>query len=120
MSPSVLSRVISGEPHLDTQSPLRIHAGQLCGYRRNRVRDVDYPAVSKSSASDSVFGTLVYNLSSEEVRRLDTFEGDEYAREKVLVIDDVTGQSVSAFTYVWIDSMERLLLEEWDFNDFVE
>lgn len=101
MAPEMLHRVVHGradpkprQKALHTFQPAVLH-----GYRRHRVRGADYPGIvpvpapgpdssatpSSSHAGTSVLGTLVSGLTDGDLRRLDIYEGDEYARQRVTV-----------------------------------
>ena len=165
MAPQVLHRIIHGstEPSHWQKAMLSFQPALLHGYRRQRVRDADYPGIvpvsedalpktaeSRSSLSPraSVLGTLVSGLTDGDVHRLDTYEGDEYARVHVKVrtlketlhedqkpmlsayahVRDALdaaisefadeGDEVDAMTYVWIASKDDLEDAEWDFETF--
>ncbi|ANB11177.1 hypothetical protein AWJ20_3979 [Sugiyamaella lignohabitans] len=118
MSPSVLARVISGKLELDVKS-LKVNPAKLENFKRHKVKDVDYPAVIRGDDKDLVLGTVVYNLSEEEIIKLDMFEGEEYERLVLDVLDIAESRQVKAGVYVWVDSQDRLLEEEWDFGYFV-
>lgn len=47
--------------------------GVLRGYRRYRIHNASYPAILKSPG-DEVKGTLLLDISSQEVSLLDEFE----------------------------------------------
>jgi gamma-glutamylcyclotransferase (GGCT)/AIG2-like uncharacterized protein YtfP len=70
----------------------------LNGYKRLRVIDQHYPVVVLSGG-DSVEGMLYLDLTEQQFRLLDAFEGEEYDR-----IEAPVG-GATAFVYV--------LAEEW-------
>lgn len=145
--------------HSDPKEPPALHITPaiLPGFQRHRVKGADYPGIIPSSVSpltnsslsayyasnttnqtttqtqieSSVLGTLVSNLSSEDVRRLDLFEGNEYEKWVVRVrrvgVAGSDGEEegeegeegeVQALTYVYTAGMERLESAEWDFETF--
>jgi len=147
MAPAVLKRVTSHDP-ASTTSPLTTRPALLPGHRRHRVKGADYPAVvplqdgiTPMDKAALVRGTVVQGLTREDMWRLDLFEGDEYARRKVIVIvdmdvevkegapmdtlrhaqeDGITKQEeLEAETYIWIAGQHRLEDTEWDFDEFV-
>jgi len=147
MAPAVLKRVTSHDP-ASTTSPLTTRPALLPGHRRHRVKGADYPAVvplqdgiTPMDKAALVRGTVVQGLTREDMWRLDLFEGDEYARRKVIVIvdmdvevkegapmdtlrhaqeDGITEQEeLEAETYIWIAGQHRLEDTEWDFDEFV-
>lgn len=156
MAPQVLHRVIYGCSGLEptNKTPPRFQPAVLHGYRRCRVRDEDYPgivAATETGDADSVghrhtsvLGTLVSGLTDSDIRLLDDYEGNEYARERILVrtadksLDSASSgekasasssllhefdtaeatNEVSAMAYVWVAGRERLEEAEWDFQTF--
>jgi len=146
MAPSVLKRVTSHDP-ASTTSPLRSRPALLHKHRRHKVKGADYPAVIPNSPQSnkdiSVRGTVVQGLTSEDIWRLDVFEGDEYERKRVRVqilpaenLDKIpdpalrsanniesqhsTNEELEAETYIWIAGEHRLEDQEWDFDEFVK
>jgi hypothetical protein len=137
MAPGVLHRVIHGthEPEKWQRDLITVRPAMLQNYRRHKVRDADYPAIIPHQGSQ-VRGSLVTGLNEQDIRRLDVFEGSEYAREKVEVevlknvsLDQAApegpGQQkeameeVEADVYVWLEDPEETLEpEEWDFEAF--
>ncbi|GAM83978.1 hypothetical protein ANO11243_019680 [Dothideomycetidae sp. 11243] len=148
LHPAILSRVIHGpsNPTFNEHNTyVTTCSAVLPAHSRHRVRGADYPAVIPESAPDAgVRGTLARGLTDNDVRRLDIFEGDEYARLPVKVIPlldqghssmkgrnhesdhesaektSVAPEEVQAETYIWIASRNRLEKEEWDFDSFVQ
>lgn len=57
----------------------------------------------------TVIGKLVYNLTEEKIKMLDEYEGDEYERKVLHVLDLSKNETVKAWCYVWIDSIDRLV-----------
>ncbi|ORY79058.1 AIG2-like family-domain-containing protein [Protomyces lactucae-debilis] len=119
MHPAVLNRVISS-----TETPAYLPV-ILPGYARFRVKGQDYPGViaaqdapegSVAEANVSVAGMLVSHLSSYAIKRLDAFEGDEYTRTSVTVLDG-TGKRHNCQMYLYKDS-SKLEATVWDFEDF--
>lgn len=121
MHPQVLKRVISR-----TEEPSYTPV-TLLGYARFRVKDQDYPGVvaavnapANAFVEDgeqvSVKGMLVTHLSQAAVTRLDAFEGDEYTRRPVAVID-AKGQEHTCETYIYSDP-SQLEPHVWSFEEF--
>jgi len=98
------------------------------------VKDADYPAIIQHEGS-RVRGSLVTGLNKQDVRRLDIFEGWSYKREvvNVQILKDVgldeaategntadpqIADQVHAQTYVWVEDIEELEPDEWDFEAF--
>ena len=117
MTQEVLSRVTTGSLALASDSKLVIHAARLDGHKRFSIQGADYPAV-RPREGEIVSGTIAYNLSAADIKKLDVFEGDEYVREVHTVTDLVTGKTVEAGVYIWVDGEHRLLDKEWDLDSF--
>ncbi|KAA8900726.1 hypothetical protein FN846DRAFT_958066 [Sphaerosporella brunnea] len=123
MSFKVLSRVIyrTTDPDPWLFQDLQIKEAILHGYCRHQVRFADYPGII-AEAGKSVKGMYVTGLRDMEIRRLDTFEGDEYTREvvtaRLLNPDGTEGEDVQCSAYVYRDE-SNLIKEEWDFDAFV-
>ncbi|ODQ65454.1 hypothetical protein NADFUDRAFT_83419 [Nadsonia fulvescens var. elongata DSM 6958] len=118
MIDKVLSRVIYGTDDIPVNSPLIIKPAQLNDYQRFSITNADYPAI-RPRVSQTVHGKVVYNLIAEQLVQLDIFEGDEYSREKVVVVIG-NGERVYAETYIWVDGEDRLMEEDWNVENFVE
>jgi len=155
MHPIILKRVL----HNDA-SHLKICPAILSGYTRHKVMYADYPAIlpfergkallgrELTSEENSVRGTLVSGLTSEDLTLLDVFEGDEYVRLQVhvhplgpftqvpvhaatsedslipaylppLPAANEMAQTVPAQTYVWCQDDSGLDKELWSFDEFV-
>ncbi|GJE88663.1 gamma-glutamylcyclotransferase [Phanerochaete sordida] len=92
LHPSILRRVIG-----HSGADLEICPALLLEHTRHKVQHADYPGVIPYEKSRqlvgkellpedrTVRGTLVRGLSDNDVRLLDTFEGDEYVRATVPV-----------------------------------
>ena len=126
MTPEVFFRVCYNM-YADQEKPLALIAHHgfktaiLHGYTRRKVRYADYPGITPDKDS-SVRGIYVHNLSAENVKNLDWFEGSQYARVKAKVklvgeTGDGEGQELETSTYVFQDAND-LEDEEWDFEHF--
>ncbi|KAJ2893359.1 uncharacterized protein MKZ38_008742 [Zalerion maritima] len=133
MTPEVFFRVCYGrysddgpipQPMIDNHGfkPAILH-----GYIRHKVRGADYPGIIPH-AEKCVRGIFVTNLTEQNVRYLDLFEGSEYKRCRVMakllekVGDDsgagnVEGEGVPTISYVFKDP-RGLEEAEWDFDHF--
>lgn len=92
------------------------------GFSIHPVLHGSYPAVVKSEIPQAfVVGTLLYDVSPEDITFLDPFE-DEYVRETVQIHNNADGSIVTAQLYVW--NKDRSLLDEsrvWSYEeDFVK
>lgn len=90
MAPAVLHRVCHGplpwnpsNPHYSTHN-FKTYPAILPNHIRKRVVSADYPGVIPSDG-ESVRGVYVTGLTASDISRLDTFEGDEYTRQKVSI-----------------------------------
>lgn len=77
MWPEVLAAVIG--------RPLSGTPATLSGFRRMRVKEELYPALVKSYSREAVKGILYRDLTEEEFRFLERFEGEEYDRKEVCI-----------------------------------
>ncbi|ODV88930.1 hypothetical protein CANCADRAFT_3572 [Tortispora caseinolytica NRRL Y-17796] len=117
MTPEVLGRVTNGSTKpLDS---IVVHPARLNDYSRRKLKGRDYPGITPSEGA-YVDGTVAFNLTEEDVAKLDVFEGDEYKRVAVKVLDLHSQMLVDAWVYEWAAGSELLLDEEWDLSVFVK
>jgi len=70
------------------------------------------------SPDSCVEGYLVRNLSAQEWKLLDWFEGDEYDRREVICQEE-DGALVEAQAYIWIHGLDFLdRTTSWDYDRF--
>ncbi|KAK9452255.1 Butirosin biosynthesis, BtrG-like protein [Limtongia smithiae] len=119
MAPQVIARVLYGLADLPAASSISLQPAILPNFSRSRIVGEAYPA-AVPSASSSIAGVLVENVSDVHLARLDEFEGDEYERQEVKVVVAADGSTVDAHCYIWIDRLDRLETIDWDFDDFVK
>lgn len=116
MAEEVLARVVFGTKTLEGTS-IKMMPATLQGYKRYRLQGRDYPGVV-ASANDSVQGKLVFDLDSSAIKKLDNFEGFEYARREITAVGE-DGGTYTASIYIFLDTH---LLEkeagEWRFDEF--
>tara|TARA_B110000261_G_C13060271_1_gene347863 strand:+ start:153 stop:980 length:828 start_codon:yes stop_codon:yes gene_type:complete len=80
-----------------------------------KVMNANYPLITYTNNSqDKVEGLLVHNISEEELKKLDAFEGKNYFRAKAQV--EVHGQLFNVEIYMPDKTME--LDQIWDFEDW--
>ncbi|KAF8478307.1 hypothetical protein JB92DRAFT_2768827, partial [Gautieria morchelliformis] len=146
LHPEVLRRVIG-----NTGDHLQVSPAILLDFARYH-QGCDYPAIVPYESAQSLFqrdltrdeisvrGTVVSGLTAEDIRLVDIFEGDEYARKTVSVsplssftplLDSVQTivapessipelkDFIQVQTYVWGDHIDRLIPEIWSFDIFV-
>ena len=85
---------------------------EIHGFQCLQVKGEVYPALVKM-VSESTRGLLVLNISQEDIKVLDEFEGEYYFRSTETIN---TGQAIyEADVYLFKDEYRDLLLEEqWD------
>ena len=86
----------------------------LKGYKRYKVENGEYPAIVKDEDS-SVTGKLI-EIDKNGLKVLDSFEGEEYKRETVLV--EVDGKKQKAEAYIWKSNQK--LSKTWSLEEFKE
>lgn len=121
MAPEVLHRVCHGtsKPSKEQAALFTVQPALLHHYCRHKVDGCDYPGII-SEQDKSVRGTYVTGLNAADIVRLDSFEGDQYSRNKVeveLIEGPEKGATKEAETYVWIES-GGLVKEEWNYDEF--
>jgi len=98
----VWSRVVLG--HYPRQN------GVVRGFRRLQVKNEPYPGLVKGKGN--VEGVIYFDVSSEDMARLDQFEGKLYRREMVEVVCR-DGRVVPAALYLIQDQFKDVLAGEW-------
>ena len=80
-----------------------------------KVMNANYPLITcTNNSQDKVEGLLVHNISEEELKKLDAFEGKNYFRAKAQV--EVHGQLFNVEIYMPDKTMG--LDQIWDFDDW--
>lgn len=91
-------------------------AAGLSGWRRMKIIDEVYPGLVYGDGS--VDGVLWKDISLEDLRILDVFEGEYYERIPVYVLGQ-QGESLQCFVYAVRDRFRHILdSEEWCPSDF--
>ena len=103
----VWSRVVTG--HYARQN------GVVQGFQRLRVKNEQYPGLIKGKGY--VEGVVYFDVSAEDMTRLDQFEGELYQRKVVEVVCD-NGRGVTASVYVIRDLFRERLDGEWSIAEF--
>lgn len=95
-----------------------LHYGaRLSGFVRHSIHNEDYPAIVPSRISSVVDGILYLDISSEDMDRLDQFEGSIYARHHVQVSTE--NNIFAADAYVLRHEYRHLLSSEaWSPEEF--
>ncbi|MCW8885733.1 MAG: gamma-glutamylcyclotransferase [Motiliproteus sp.] len=82
------------------------------------IRDTDFPALVPRKKSE-VTGTLYRNLSPQEIRILDDYEGQMYKRQQVWVELD-QGKTEHSWVYVLRSQYYSKVLEQpWDVEKYL-
>lgn len=109
MFEQIWSEVVRG----DYQS----YPGTVSGFVRMSIRHEHYPAMLPGPVNATVEGVLYLDIDSEDLTRLDQFEGSIYDRRDVQVMTD--NNIYAAQTYVIKDSYRNLVSDrEWDPEKF--
>ncbi len=92
----------------------------LSGFRRHAVRGELYPALVKSPAQGSaVVGRLYRDVSSNDLNRLDAFEGTLYRRIACQVSEPASSTLIEAEVYLFLQP-NLLMPDDWDEKRFAE
>ena len=90
---------------------------RLSGYYRESLQGCTYPAI-RIQADSSVDGLVLLDLSAFQIEVLDSFEGELYQRESV-VVNSVSDDSLECETYSLKPSYYHLMSgKAWDNNTF--
>lgn len=86
----------------------------LANYTRRAVINEEYPAVFRQMDPAGVLGILYFNVTANDILRLDEFEGQFYTRNQEQVLVEKNFQ-LSAEVYVIKDRYRHIVSEnEWD------
>lgn len=98
----------------------RATSAVLEGHARRRIVNDSYPVAFPSDANETIIGMLYHDVSNEDIKRLDFFEGEYYQRSKVSVRLN-NANLVKAEVYL-INPRYRHLVSEmpWDPDNFQE
>jgi gamma-glutamylcyclotransferase (GGCT)/AIG2-like uncharacterized protein YtfP len=107
MFPEVWKRVVRNE--------YRSALGTIHGFRRVYVREKEHPALVIAKGATPLEGRVYFNVSDEDIARLDQFETHRYARVGVAVtIDD---KPIVADAYLALNH-DELTDVDWDVAKF--
>ncbi len=107
MFPTVWARVVRGD--------YRSAEAAIHGFRRVSVRDQQHPALIISANATPIVGRLYYDVSAEDVTRLDHFETSNYARVAIAVT--VADHAIGAQSYLALN-VDSLTNEDWSITEF--
>ena len=85
------------------------------GFRRVRVREGNHPALIVASRAAPIMGRVYFDVSAEDVARLDYFETRDY--ERVLVAITVNNSAMTAQAYLAAD-IDLLTDTDWSAEHF--
>lgn len=87
---------------------------RLYGYKRRKIRDKIHPAVLPGTDRDWVDGIIYLNVSENDIKRLDKFEGECYQKEMAECELSERGKII-ACVYVFKAQYRNLVEDEqWD------
>ncbi len=107
MFPVVWERVVVGR-YRDSQATIH-------GFQRLRIRSELYPALIVKQSGDAITGRVYFDVSANDVARLDHFETSDYARVTLAVT--VAGKALAADAYMTL-TPEALEPSEWNPENF--
>ena len=93
------------------QGRYRSSEGAINGFQRLQIRDEHYPALVIKANASSLTGRVYYDVSANDIARLDHFETSDYARVSIAVT--VAGAAFAAEAYMTLKP-EILESLEWD------
>jgi gamma-glutamylcyclotransferase (GGCT)/AIG2-like uncharacterized protein YtfP len=107
MFPIVWNRVVQHE--------YRSALATIHGFRRVAVRDKEHPALIIAKGEEAIEGRVYFDVSNEDIARLDQFETQRYARVGVAVT--LGGNAIVADAYLALNHAE-LTDYDWDVLKF--
>jgi gamma-glutamylcyclotransferase (GGCT)/AIG2-like uncharacterized protein YtfP len=107
LSKDIWTSIVSGDYSSDS--------AVLKGYARKKVTGKNYPGLIEQNGS-TVEGQIYYDISEEDLIKLDEYEGEEYQRIKVSVFL-ASEKNIECFTYAFKrEYFSRLTMSERSFN----
>jgi len=94
------------------------HMGTLNGYRRRCLEKETYPVAFEANPFERIWGRIYLNVNSEDLTRLDIFEGIQYERKcENITLDD--GKSIDADVYILkAKYYDKIVDSPWDVEWF--
>lgn len=108
MFPAVWHTVVRGDYR---SSPATIH-----GFRRVCVRDAKHPTLTISARAAPIAGRVYFDVSTDDIARLDHFETDSYQRVSVAVTVEGSAGAGQAYLAVNTDSLTDINWNEKSFE----
>ncbi len=90
-------------------------SGLIQNFQRLKVENEHYPGLIKGVGD--VEGVVYFDISAQDLARLDKFEGKLYKREEVKVMC-ADGTETPAFVYVIRNEFKGILNGEWSKKEF--
>jgi gamma-glutamylcyclotransferase (GGCT)/AIG2-like uncharacterized protein YtfP len=87
------------------------------GFRRTCIQDDNYPVVLPRSGQKDLEGVVYFSVKSQDIARLDRFEGDYYFRRRIRprILLDGDAKTIEADLYVLKPKYAELAsLRPWD------
>lgn len=107
--PDIITAVIGREPEREEVD--------LKGFVRFRIKNADFPGIFPRD-NERIDGTCFYDITSRELKQLDTYESDLYVRQQVS-ISHRDGNTSIAYAYVLPPEHESVCTDEsWDLNQY--
>jgi gamma-glutamylcyclotransferase (GGCT)/AIG2-like uncharacterized protein YtfP len=90
----------------------------LENFQRSKMRGQEYPAII-AAPGEKTEGILYLDLPPTAILRLDTFEGEQYIRQEVIVTTEPDGPC-KAMTYILHPRYHHLFTgETWNYQEFL-
>lgn len=116
----LLAWALTGDSqNIDIVEPL-VKLAHLKGYTRFSLIGRDYPGVLKHDENSTVDGLLFFPQNKSQRKKLDNFEGDEYAVAQLQVT--VVGEEdrvIDADVYLFNGDSDDILAGPWDLDWFI-
>lgn len=109
----VWERVVAGHPERHPRIPAVLH-----GFRRQRVRGETYPSLERRDGAQ-VPGILYLDVEDPDLAVLDAFEGEDYRRIPVRVVQSPARPTglryveLEADTYLFV-AVDKVEAGDWD------
>lgn len=86
------------------------------GYRRFKVKGRTYPGLI-AGANHEVRGVLIYPLGSDDLEKLDEYEGLEYTRETIDVLNEKLNELEQVQVYLYRKTYSHNITDQnWDLS----
>ena len=104
--------------HLVVEGRYQQQQAKIFGYQRKKIKNEEYPGLITTRQEDSVQGIIYFNVSAQDLERLDIFEGNQYIRIKVNCLLS-NNSYLETHTYI-INPQYRMVVEneDWDQEEF--